>query len=299
MKAASHLLVSYGPAKMGKTLDLGLTFCTPASFFFTPSPSTLTPLNGMAGFVPPKVAQVSDFESILKWLRAHRDDDKCSGVVIDDIALIGDRAMDKHTKALGTSYDRWNKLNDELRELFELSTTAPYYVAVTSHEVGPAEFKDTWVPGGPKLPSKPAGDTMSKNAGCILRAIVKADSPAADAWPVIYSCDRSDPNYVIGDRNGFALPDSPLNMREILHAGGVSLPRLVEGQEDLVEKLSTLIVEGKLTKELLAAAKKKMGDTKSQWWTMRDARARAYMKTHAVDRVSVMEEKLLSAHGAL
>jgi hypothetical protein len=288
---------------MGKTLDLGLTF--PNGVFFAPAMSGLTPLNGLAGFVPKQKATVSAFKPIIQWLRDHHDDEKVSGVVIDDIALIGDRTVAAYTKDLGTSYDRWNALNADLLELFELATSAPYFVAVTSHEVGPGEAKNTFLPGGPKLPSKPAGDALAKNAGCILRSVVDDMSPAADAtWPVIYSCDRSDANFTFGDRNGFALKQNPLNMREILHAGGVTLPRLHDWQEGMVEQLASLIVEGKMTAEVLAKARGHMetkykADIKALWWTFRDARARAYMRTHAVDRLAGMEKSLIDAHGSL
>ena len=299
----SHRVCSYGPPKMGKTLDLGLTF--PNGVFFAPAMSGLTPLQGLAGFVPKQKATVSGFRPIIAWLREHKDDDSVPGVVIDDIALIGDRVMAEYTRSMGTSYDRWNALNADLLELFELVTAAPFYTAVTSHEVGPGEAKNTFLPGGPKLPSKPAGDALAKNAGCILRATVDTVSGAADdTWPVVYSCDRSDPNWTYGDRNGFALKTSPLNMREILHAGGVVLPRLHDWQEEMVERLSSLIVSGKLDEKTLTSAENHMtgklkADGKAVWWTFRDARARAFLQTHSMDRLANARASLLSAHGTI
>lgn len=300
-RPVSHLVVAYGPPKMGKTLDLGLTF--PTGYFFTPALSTLTPLEGLAGFVPQKKAVVDSFKKINAWLKSHKDDETIAGLVVDDIALIGDHVLSQYTKDMGSSYDRWNALNEDLLEFFDLTTSAAFYTAVTSHEIGPAEIKNTWVPGGPKLPSKPAGDAMAKNAGCILRTIVDSTSSAQDGWPVIYSCDRSDANFVYGDRNGFALPQNPLNMRELLHAGGVNIPRLFDWQEEIVEKLAELIVSGKLTADVLGKARAKMvghkASDKAVWWTLRDARARAYHRKHAVDRLAGMEQSLLSAHGML
>lgn len=294
----SHLICTYGPPKTGKSLDLGLSFCT--GVFFCPSMSGLAPLQGFGGFVPEKKAQVNGLVPVLAWLREHKDDDKVSAVVIDDLALISDRQMVTWTRELGTSYARWNALNDTLLELFEIAATAPYCVAVNSHEVGPGENKSTWIPGGPKLASKPAGDALSKNAGLVLRTVVDPLSPAADSWPVIYSCDRTDSAFTTGDRQGFALPQNPLNLREILRAGGMELPRLpsLPWQEEMVQKLSNLLIEGKLDATKLQGAithmtsKLKATDPAVRW-TIRDARARAYLARHQNDLSAGLMSKVL------
>lgn len=295
-KPVSHLDVVSGPPKVGKSTDLGLTFCR--GFFFAPSLSALLPIQALGGFIPQKKAVVSAFGPILAWLREHHDDDEVSGVVIDDFSLIADRQMAKWKAGGTTGYDLWNALNDALLELFELAASAPFHTAINSHETGPGESKGTWIPGGPKLPSKNAGDALGKNAGLILRAVKDPTSPAADAWPVIYSCDPMDTGFTTGDRQGHALPQNPLNLREILRLGGTELPRVFDWQEDMVTRLAGLIVEGKLTRDLLDKARKAMTDKykappAAVNWAIRDSRARAYLEKHRHDLAAALDARVL------
>lgn len=297
----SHLVCGYGAPKTGKTLDLGMTFCS--GFFFAPSMSGLAPLQGLAGFVPQNKATVKDFRKVVAWLRTHKDDDKISSLVVDDLSLIGDHTMKALTGELGASYDRWNALNELFLDFFDLAANAPFFTCITSHEVGPAEVKGTWIKGGPAMPSKPTGDKLAKNAGLILRSVEDPTSAAADAYPKVYSCDPADTGFVTGNRMGAALPQYPLNMREVLHSCGVKLPRLHAFQEDMVEKLAGLIVDGALNDDLLtkaeAAMRKAGADDKAIFWTERDARARAFLRKHSVDLLKNTHAALLSAHGSL
>jgi hypothetical protein len=302
---ASHVYCVYSPGKMGKTLDCGLSF--PKGVFFAPSKSSIAPLLGLGGFTP-KHMVVANFEPVLKFVREHQTDTSVGAVVVDDLALISDRAVREWDGQSKSAWGKWNALDDVLHELTERANASPWQLVLTTHETKPTETPKTWIPGGPKMPSKGTTDYLGKTAGCILRAraaVSEEDHLAAGDWPVVYSCDRSDPGYIVGDRNGLALRVNPLNLREILHTGGIDVPRLFEWQEEQVEKLSQAIIAGTLDGERLDAAiaeLEKLAGTavhpdRAVDWTLRDARARAWLATHHSQRRGDLRAAILKQQG--
>jgi hypothetical protein len=92
-----------------------------------------------------------------------------------------------------------------------------------------------------------------------------------------------------------------MNLRELLKAGGVDLPRTLEWQEEMVDKLSSLALSGKLNEDTLTSAETHMrhklkASELDITWTLRDARARAWFASHSNARLANTRASLLAAN---
>lgn len=296
----SQIVVSYGDPKMGKTTDLGFTF--PTGVFFAPSASSLLPLKQMAG-LRPKTAVVKSLARVHQFIVDHAEDESISAIIIDDIALLADAAIKEwQAKAGNNGWFAYAEIKRVCQEMCVIARASPWHLVLDSHKKPPETTESGYfLKGGPILPGKQAGPEIMKNASIILRAEVgdplDADSGATDAWAGVYVCDQSDPNWVTGDRNGFSLKSNPMNLREILHAGGVNLPYVYGWMPDFVEKLASLKTEGSLTSEVLDKALAKMRslgapETAVQW-TLRDANDRAFMRMRKNKRTESLMKNLV------
>jgi hypothetical protein len=289
--AENQICITYGNAKTGKTTDLGFTF--PTGVFFAPSASSVFPLKKMAG-LKPKTAIVKSLIPVYKYIVKHAQDESITAIVIDDIALLADAAVKEWKDGAGSNgWLAYAEIKRVCQEICIIARHSPWHLVLDSHERAP-ETTETgyFIRGGPMLPGKQAGPELQKNASIIIRAAVGSaiddTSGATEAWAGVYLCDQSDPNWVTGDRNGFALRSNPMNLREILHAGGVELPRIVDWQEDYVEKLSEVLLKGdsplEVTQKCIAAMEKRGAHDTLVNWTLRDAYDRAFFKRHKNNR---------------
>jgi hypothetical protein len=301
LRAESQIILTYGEPKIGKTTDLGYTF--PQGHFFAPSASSLLPLRRIVG-IAPKTAVVKDLTAVSQYVRAHATDESISAIVIDDIALLADEAINLWTANNPDKRNGWypyQMIKQTCQELCVIARHAPWHLVLDSHERKPeVDENGIRTRGGPILPGKLAGPALEKNSSLILRAIVSdplVDKGASDdAWPVIYTCDVSDRNFTTGDRNGLALKKNPLNLREILFAGGVELPYATEWQAEEVAKLTALALEGKLNSDALTGWQAALGEKATPAlvdWILRDARARVFMLKNATSRSDAVRSALL------
>jgi len=299
----SQVALVYGPAKKGKTTDLGFSF--PTGIFFAPSHSSVMPLRKVVG-IKPKIAVVKNLDPVVKFVKAHANDESISAVVVDDIALLGDESI-KTWKLENAGWYAYQRIIETIQEICVIARHSPWHLIIDSHERPPVvdEATGVFVQGGPTLPGKKAAPAIEKNASMLLRVMTSdgiTDDGASDpSWPIIYSCDPADAQYITGDRNGVALPKNPMNLRELLKAGGVDLPRTLEWQEEMVDKLSSLALSGKLNEDTLTSAETHMrhklkASELDITWTLRDARARAWFASHSNARLANTRASLLAAN---
>lgn len=294
-----QIAVVYGQMKLGKSTDVLRAF--PQAKVFAPSEQSILPVIQAAGGFTPNVEAVVNFDEVLKFARAHQDDDKLSAIILDDIALIGAETA-RQRGALGGGWSIWGKLGYEIQEFFMLARFAPWHLVITSHEVGPGEYDATQVVGGPKMPSRSMGEEIGKNASVVLRLarlsggdLSDQDPPHTKQWPVVYVCSKTDmgAQFATGDRNGIALAKNPLNYREMFHSAGINFPRAFDWQEDAVEKISQANAKGLTDKESLrktitALKEKYKANDGAIATTLHDAWARAWWNRHKQDKTEIL-----------
>jgi len=310
LRAESQIIVTFGQPKLGKTTDLGFTF--PQGHFFAPSASSLMPLKKIVG-IAPKIAVVKDIDRVHQYVKDNANNESISAIIIDDIALLADEGINRWklpqqipsnpngNPDMRNGWYPYQRIKEVCQEICLIARHAPWHLVLDSHERVP-EISEVGIRtrGGPILPGKLAGPALEKNASMILRAIVSSpleDKGASDdAWPVIYTCDVSDRNFTTGDRNGVALKKNPMNLREILFAGGVELPYATEWQGAEVAKLTALALEGKLNAESLTTWQSTLNGAATPTlidWILRDARARVFMLKNATSRSDAVRAALL------
>ena len=297
----SQLICSYGPSKHGKTLCACRIF--PKAKVFTPSAQSLVPVSREAGF-DPNFEAVITIEPVLKFAREHKDDDKLSAIIIDDLSLITEETRRQYEGKL-TGFKLWGAIKDEIQELCLIARFAPWHLVMTAHEGAPGTDEvGLQRKGGPRLPSASAGEELQKHCSVLLRLVSEStgdltdlDPPFKKSFPVVYSCSKlgMNANFTTGDRNGIALPRNPLNLREMFHAGGIDFPRAFDWQEDAVEKIALAHASGLTNKDVLrktvqSLKEKYQANDGAIATTLHDAWARAWWNRHRQDKLENLLE---------
>jgi hypothetical protein len=304
---SSNILLTYSPPKMGKTVDTLFSFPT-ALFIGSTGLGGFKPALNVCGYEPTMLAK-DTLGQVNEYLA--RVNPTPGIVVVDDLSLLSDNSW----KVLSNTSDKfkmWNEIVAEVNALIYIARAKGFHLILNCHEVGPGMKENakerTFMPGGPKMPSVSAGQTLAKSVDSIFRAVV-ADTNTGEAgmavldkrWPVVYRAKREDAEYTTGDRILGATGFLPINSGELLRCGGANIPRIYEWQETAVEQISNLFKENAIQdwesgkaqacfKEAIKYLEGKAENVLQVRWTLRDAQSRYFFRN--------MKQNVLGSYGA-
>jgi hypothetical protein len=296
--------ITYGPAKVGKTLAMCRAF--PDGFFISPTGGLTTAawLGWEVKTTPPKFElTIDNIKEII--IKAGK---KYPAIIVDDFSLIVDAEVSRLKKLYASNpnkYAAWDRLNEMVYELRDVAREAPCHVFFTMHEASPREVRKgtnvRYIKGCPLIPGWQLPEKLPAMADFVARVV---HDDEAIGWPNVYQTGP-DAEYVTGDRLSITPPRFPLNLRELLLAAGYPLPRPAQlaWMEDVVEKTAQALLpivraEGDVKPVLMAVVKKLQSkqNPKHIRWAMADAMDRATLRLKQddllTDFVAVMSGEL-------
>lgn len=202
-------------------------------------------------------------------------------IVVDDFSFMAEQTFASLEKK-HSGFALWGALRQVALDFRDQVRFAGIDVVLNAWEKGPKLKDGAQVRGGPLL----AGNLIEAIPAMCDIVLRGCHEPARKPWPAVYRCS-TDPKWVMKDRTDVATcaNPAPMNLGEILRAGGREVPRHADSAEQ--EKEVTLI-SGVLTgdpvadapnanqlyQELIAKGRK---PTEARW-TLRDAMDRAVIK---------------------
>tara|TARA_Y100000034_G_scaffold124725_1_gene173303 strand:+ start:911 stop:1864 length:954 start_codon:yes stop_codon:yes gene_type:complete len=205
------IVVNYAPSGYGKSLDA--LYSAPTGLFLTPAPGGLVAARSMLGVT----VREERVQSIPHACTVLQKAGKVDALVLDDFSILAERSY----LALDTSgnnknpWEAWMKLRKEVLNLRELCIAGGTTLVLTAHEKPPDNSNGTFMPGGPKMPSKHLTTALPHIATLVLRG-VKDSFIQPPEWIGRYNCDPSDTRWITKDRYCVVGKQCPMNLREIL-----------------------------------------------------------------------------------
>lgn len=228
-------IVIYGKSGLGKTSDVGSAF--PGGLFIA-SEGAVSSIQSWYGVsvartqVPTLVELNKNFPA---WIKAG----KYSALIIDEFDFLAEETMAALEKRV-TGYKLFGALRNEIALTARIARDASLPVIFTALEKPPKLREDgTKILGGPSL----TGDLPEKLPGMADLVLRATKDPLRKPWPVVYLPDGG-LDYVAKDRYSVVPNPSPLNLGEILRAGGFAVPRIYPWQEERVTELHTALIKG-------------------------------------------------------
>ena len=292
-KELALFIITYGPAKIGKTL--ATVRAVPDGLFIAPR-GALT----CARYLDwePKVIETGPKVGITQITEAIKQaQDKFPAIIVDDFSIICDQelAACKKTHAGWSAFDVFNKRVYDLRDA---ARAASCHVILNMHEQAPKEVGQSdekrWIKGCPMVPGWQLPEKLPSHADLVLRVVY---DEKAIGWPYLYQ-SGPDPDYITGDRLAITPERFPLNLREVLKLAGCDLPRpeelthfdplVDEICKDLIPELAT---KRPKVKDLLSSWAQKLTDEdklcpQHMRWIFSDALDRAHLTQHNNNLVS-------------
>jgi len=263
----------YGMSGIGKTTDMGFAF--PKALFIANAGATKS-IVSTCGYTPREITgnTVADATKIVHQMAKGEIDG--NQIVIDDFSYMVEASL----SVLEERYTGWTvygKLRDEIFQFRRVARESGITVALNCWLQAPKTNDDgSKRRGCPKLPSD-YGETIPAMCDLVLRGdIHRGYKP----HPYAYYCDSS-VEWVGKDRDGGTPNPSPMNLGEILRLNGYEVPRLVDWQEDQVEKISQMIESdgNKVVQEAYKKLLEKMPkNPQLAYWTVRDAVDRSILR---------------------
>ena len=296
--------ITYGSSGRGKTLAMVRAF--PDALFIAPRGALLSA--SYLGWEPRQLEADASMrvDRITKIIKQKSKD--FPAIVIDDFSLISDAEVAACKVARPNGYQAFDMFNKKVMEMKDAARNADCHVFLTMHEQAPREVKKPgqtrWIPGSPLIAGWQLPEKLPAIADFVARIVHKPSSHSG--WPYVYDASGRDPEYITKDRLG-VMPDIgfPMNLREILIAGGYDLPRPKElaWMEPHVERISEIFLSEMQKKnankrEVLRAQLPELrsvgNNTPSEHirWVLADAVDRAYIKKHKLSQVDLFIDSL-------
>lgn len=249
-------VLTYGPMKTGKSVDLGYAFSCAINIA---RPDALESVRSMVGYAPTvvSIARLNDIVAFMWAVAAEvaRRKAPLQAIVIDDfsqvlageVAHLGvEQKSDPNPKERNNNFAKFDKVQvamlgfqDAARALLD----AGVFVLANAHEGDPkTNDKGKYTPGGPAAPGQLQG-TVGGYFSVLLR-VSTSDRPRP-RWKFAYDNDPGHGQFVTGDRLDVAYPDAPMNLGELLRAGGYNVPRIkgLEWGEDMVAQIAEMLAK--------------------------------------------------------
>lgn len=267
------LAIVYGPPGIGKTVDLGYTFPT-GDFIGQPGekggpPAGLMSVKQVCGYEPRghSAKTMAQATTIIKKLP------KGGNTVIDDFSGMARETVRECKKKFRNGYDVWDTVLNDAIDLVAALTERGGVGVLNCWNVEPKSRDDgTRRRGGPELVGKLV-EQIPARCDMVLRVDVE---PMRKPWPSVYKCGL-DKSWVMKDRLNIVsrVSPAPMNLREILRGGGITLPYLHDGQEDMTTQVAAFLGQqanptgsaNELYQQLVGSG----SDSSYARWVMRDA----------------------------
>jgi hypothetical protein len=271
----STVVLTYGPSGVGKTTDQGFSF---PRALFAAAPGALNSIQSVCGYVP-ATAAVDTVEGATQLIKDVAG--KYDWVVIDDFSFMAEgtfSGLENRKKG----FKLWGALRDVVLQFRDTARTSKVSVVMNCWEQPPkTAHSGAKIRGGPRL-SGNLPEQVPALCDVVLRA---AHDPGRQPWPAVYRCVL-DPAWVMKDRFNIAnaCDPAPMNLAEILRAGGREIPRHPDlpDQEEVVSALSEYLGDAtpdpvqvnEMYAKLLAAGQSRAVAR----WTLRDALDRSSIR---------------------
>lgn len=281
-------VLTYGPSGSGKTTDCGYSF---PNGLFIAARGALKSVSSVCGYTPAQV-EVQTIDEVTKTiLDLQKKGAKYDSVVIDDFSFLAEQqfaAIEQKFARSSNVFAKWGALRDCVIDFRNAARYCKFHVVLNCWEKGPKANPDgTRVRGGPMLSGK-LPESVPAMCDIVLRC---ATEPMRKPWTGVYKCEPS-PNYVMKDRTDVVsrLITAPMNLAEILRAGGYQISRLagLEWQEEFVDTVATELLKGDgsqdsiIANEFFTKLKDNGVDARVARWTLRDALDRAVIRRATV-----------------
>lgn len=272
------VILSYGVAGIGKTVDQGYSFPTA---LFVAAPGALNSIKAVCGYIPSQteVKNISEATALVKKVS---DKGSYKSIVFDDFSFISEMTFAELENKKLTGYKLWGELRDQMLNFRDVSRYCGINVIMNAWE-SPSKIKNgVRVRGGPQLPSN-LPESIPALCDMVLRAV---QEPARKPWPAAYLCSN-DPGYVMKDRFHIAsmVNPAPMNLAELIRASGRKVERLphLGWQEEMVEKISTELsgvpaTDAPKVKDYFKKVREAGAVPEVAIWTLRDAIDRAVIR---------------------
>ncbi len=229
--AESKVVLTYGPSGVGKTTDQGFSF---PRALFAAAPGALNSIQHVCGYMP-ATAQVDTIEAATKLIKDVSG--KYAWLVIDDFSFMAEQTFSKLEERL-SGFKMWGRLRDVALEFRDTARYAKVNVVMNCWEQSAkTAHNGSYVRGGPRL-SGNLPEQIPAMCDIVLRA---CHDLKRQPWSAVYHC-KLDPSWVMKDRFHVATAchPAPMNLAEILRAGGTDIPRHPDlpEQEEMVEALA-------------------------------------------------------------
>jgi len=223
---------TYGPSGVGKTTDNGYSF---PNALFLAAPGALTSITKTCGYTPTSasVATIEDAIAVIEKLKGTKYDT----VVIDDFSFMAEQtfsALEQDKRYSG--FKLWGKMRDVALKFRDKSRYCGINVVLNCWEQPPKSKTDgSRVRGGPQLSGK-----LPESIPALCDVVLQVQHEnMRKPWPYVYR-GVPNPSYVRKDRYNVAsnVDPAPMNLAELLRAGGVHVSRHEAISEELVQELS-------------------------------------------------------------
>jgi len=280
------VILVYGPAGGGKTVDLGLSF---PNQLCIASRGALQSVYHMAGFLPDHI-EVETIEEATAAIQRYGKSGKYDAIGVDDFSLMAQKTFSLLEKKY-RGYKVWGALRDVTLAFRNAARVAGCHIILNCWMNDPKTKNDgTFIRGGPMLSGK-----LPEELPALCDLVLKCDHESEQKpWTGVYRCEHST-RFVMKDRFNlcYDLSPIPMNLGEILRAAGYEVSRhpQMPWQEDVVERFALLLDQA--NGSYIATSNKLFGqlvtagiDPKAAKWTMRDAMDRCVIRRSIASRNS-------------
>lgn len=270
-------ILTYGQSGTGKTLDQMRAF--PNGLFIADQGATRGAIN-LLGFAP-RTGKAASIAVAAEMMKKHATPG--SAVILDDFSLLAERTVFQLSESK-KGHDLWGEVRNQTLRLRIAARELNCHVIINAHEAAPVTDRVRgWMPGGPYFQGSARHD-LPKACDIVWRA-VRCD--ARLSWPYGYQSHNSDASYITKDRLGVTSDLSPMNMGELLRAGGFDIQRRAAWawHEEYVEKIAVKLLpltEVDERRKFLVAVKEQIQKKK----TVTDAELR-WVFADALDRADI------------
>lgn len=248
IRSSSTALVSYGPPKAGKTLDIAASF---PNAVFLAGPGALKPCVAELGWEPASIEAAGDLGAMLSYLRGLEKlpaAKRPPAVVLDDVSIATVASEQVYRARFGKDgFAIQNALREDVRNILLTGRGLGIHLFITGHERSPK--LDRAQMGGPELGSYALTLFLAGIVDAILRV---RGFTGHRGWPQGFTCGTAADGWISGERHGVVKNQFvPLNTREYLLAANrlgfsysLQRPPGMEWVDEYVDGYAPIIASG-------------------------------------------------------
>lgn len=279
--------ITYGDSKAGKTLA-ALRAHPDALYVALRGALTCAKYIGVEPTVAEYGTAVKGVKDIVKLVKEVSH--KYPAIVIDDFSIIADKEL----AACKQQTQGWAAFDVFMKRIYELQDVcrnADCHILKTMHQQAPKEVGQSgqkrWIKGGPMIGGWQLVEKLPAMCDVVARVVYDKSNPG---WPYVYQTGP-DPDYTTGDRLAISPEKFPLNLREMMLAADIDVPRPKEYEhlDAYVDALSKELLQEfaekrpdvkRVLREALPSLSSVIDDPRHIRWVFADALDRASLCDH-------------------